>query len=331
MVYNIHPQKEHGVFLEDIDFDIDLVIVPDAGSNQEEVMRELQQRAEVLIIDHHIADVDINSDRVVVVNNQTSAFFANKSLSGSGMVYKFIQAYSQKYDHGKLYEKYLDLAAIGIVADSMDSRNLDNNYLIYYGLRNIQNPMIKALLEMRAFSVSSVEMPNKIDIAFYVAPIINGLIRFGTMEEKLDFFYAFAEYDLTETFERTWRGEVKVETHYQKIARESANVKVKQDKAVNDLLPILQDRIESNGLDKNQIIICKTSRTNKDEVPQTVTGLVAMKLSAIYNRPVMVVRPVFRGNQEVVYQGSLRASAADGFPSFKDFLTDSGLVEYAAG
>lgn len=331
LVFNIHPQKEHGVFLDDIDFDIDLVIVPDAGSNQAEVMRELQQRAEVLIIDHHIVDIDVSSDRVVVVNNQTSDFFENKSLSGAGMMYKFVQAYSNKYDLGDFYKKYLDLAAIGIIADSMDTRNLDNNYLIYNGLRNITNPLIKALLEIRAFSVSSTTLPNKIDIAFYVAPIINGLIRFGSMEEKEDFFYALANYDITETFERTWRGEVKVESFYQKVARESSNVKVKQDKSVNDLLPILQDRIESNGLDKNQIIICKTSKTNKDEVPQTVTGLVAMKLSVIYKRPVLVLRPVFRGDREIMYQGSGRASKADGFDSFKNFLSDSGLVEYAAG
>ena len=331
IIFNIHPQKEHGIVLEDVDFSQDLVIIPDAGSNQYDELIELRQRADVLIIDHHIADIDVNHEKVVVINNQTSDFFENKSLSGAGMAYKFVQAYSEKYGHGEMYKRYLDLAAIGIVADSMDTRNLDNNYLIYHGLKNIENPMIKALLEIRAFSVSSVELPNKIDIAFYIAPIINGLIRFGTMEEKENFFYALAEYDLTEKFERTWRGEIKVETFYQKIARESANVKVKQDKSVSDLLPILQDRIESSDLDKNQIIICKTSKTNKDEVPQTVTGLVAMKLSVIYNRTVMIVRPVFRGNSEIVYQGSLRASAADGFPSFKEFLTDSGLVEYAAG
>ena len=247
------------------------------------------------------------------------------------MTYKFIQAYSKKFGLGDIYKKYLDLAAIGIIADSMDTRNLDNNYLIYNGLNNINNPMIKALLNARAFSVSSTTNPNKIDIAFYVAPIINGLIRFGTMAEKEEFFFALSNYDIDEIHERTWRGEVKKETYYEKIARESANVKVKQDTSIKNLLPTLQDRIESNDLDKNQIIICKTSKTNADEVPKTVTGLVAMKLSALYNKPVMVVRPVFRNNEEVMYQGSLRASRADGFPSFKDFLTDSGHVAYCAG
>lgn len=331
ITFNIHPEKEHGIVVEDVDFSQELVIIPDAGSNQFDELDELQNRTDILVIDHHIVDVDASSEKVIIINNQTSAFFENKSLSGAGMVYKFIQAYSDKYGFGEVYKKYLDLTAIGIIADSMDSRNLDNNYLIYQGLNNIQNPMIKALLQSRAFSVSSVETPNKIDIAFYVAPIINGLIRFGSMEEKEDFFFGLAEYDLTDTYERVWRGETKVESYYEKIARQSANVKTKQDTAVNKLLPILQNRIESNGLDKNQVIVCKTSKTNQNEVPKTVTGLVAMKLSVIYNRPVMVVRPVFRGSSEPVYMGSIRASAADGFPSFKNYLTGSGFVEYCAG
>lgn len=329
--FNIHPEKEHGIIPDDVDYGYDFVIVPDAGSNQADELEELSRRADVLIIDHHIADVDVNSDRVIVVNNQTSSFFSNKSLSGAGMVYKFVQAYCETYGYGEIYKDYQDLAAIGIVADSMDSRNLDNNYLIYHGLRNIKNPLIKELLNKRAFSVSSVENPNKIDIAFYVAPIINGLIRFGSQEEKFDFFTALAIYDIDETFERMWRGEVKVETFYQKIAREAANVKVKQDNEVNKLLPILQDRIEEEGMHNNKIIICKTSMKDPDEVPKTVTGLVAMKLSVIYNKPVLVLRPTFHGNGDLSYRGSGRASAADGFDSFKDFLDKSGLVEYAAG
>lgn len=327
--FDIHPEKEHGVNVEEVGFSYDLVIVPDAGSNQEE-LKELSNRSDILIIDHHIADVDISSEKIVVINNQTSPFFSNKSLSGAGMVYKFIQAHSDKHNLGDVYKKYIDLAAVGIVADSMDSRNIDNNYLIHHGLNNFKNPMLKALLEARSFSVSSTEVPTKIDIAFYVAPIINGLIRFGDMDEKREFFYALTDYHSSQTFVRIVRGEERVETIYQKVARESISVKTKQDNAVKKVLPILQNRIESNGLDKNKIIICKTSKTDPDEVPKTVTGLVAMKLSVIYNKPVLVLRPVFSG-KDTFYAGSGRASAADGFDSFKDFLSNSGLVNYSAG
>lgn len=43
-------------------------------------MEELQQRADVLIIDHHLVDIDVSSEKVVVINNQTSAFLEIKVL-----------------------------------------------------------------------------------------------------------------------------------------------------------------------------------------------------------------------------------------------------------
>lgn len=328
--WNIHPAKEHGIFPEDVDWDYELVIVPDAGSNQLEETEELSRRADVLIIDHHIADIDINSDRVVVVNNQTSPDFKNKNLSGAGMVYKFIQYYCEYNFLGEIYEKYADLAAIGIVADSMDSRQLDNNFLIQRGLNNIYNKMIKALLDKQSFSVSSTTKPTKIDIAFYIAPIINGLIRFGTMEEKESFFRALIHNDIDESYERVYRGQIKVEDYYQKVARESANVKGAQDRSITKLVPLLRERIEEAGLDKNAIIIYTSPKSDPDEIPSTLTGLIAMRIANHYKKPTLVTRPVFIG-KEVYYRGSGRALAADGFDSLKNYLTSTELVEYASG
>ena len=328
--WSIHQAKEHGIIPDQVDWEYELVIIPDAGSNQLEETEELAQRADVLIIDHHIADIDINSDKVVVINNQTSPNFKNKNLSGAGMVYKFIQYYCEYNFLGNIYEKYVDLAAIGIVADSMDSRQLDNNYLIQKGLNNIYNKMIKALLERQAFSVSSTTNPTKIDIAFYIAPIINGLIRFGTMEEKENFFRALIHNDIDETYERIYRGQTKYETYYEKVARESANIKGAQDRTINKLVPLLQDRIESEGLQNNAIIIYTSPKTNPDEIPSTLTGLIAMKLVNHYKKPALVLRPVFIG-KDVFYRGSGRGIAADGFDSLKSYLSSTGLVEYASG
>lgn len=326
----IHPNKEHGMVPDIVPFDVDLVIVPDAGSNQIEESEELAQRCDVLIIDHHIADVDISSEKVVVINNQTSPFFNNKNSSGAGIVYKFLEAYCKKYELGDLYKDYIDLAAVGIVADMMDSRQLDNNYIITKGLQNINNKMLKALIEKRAYSISSVDSPTKIDIAFYIAPIINGLIRFGTQEEKEDLFIGLSDNSIEGSTIHVFGKKETEEDYYQRTARKSANVKSRQDNVVNKLVPIIQEKIKREGLDKHKIIIYKTSKTNPDELPSTLTGLVAMKLVAFYKKPVLVLRPVFQG-KEVSFRGSGRSLAADGFDSFKDYLWETGLVEYSSG
>lgn len=322
--------KEHGIDPDLVDFTFDLAIVPDAGSNQLEETEELSQRMDILIIDHHIADIDISSERVVVINNQTSPNFTNKNLSGAGMVYKFIQYYCEYNFLGEFYEKYVDLAAIGIISDSMDSRQLDNNFLIQKGLNNIHNKMIQALLNKQSFSVSSTTNPTKIDIAFYIAPIINGLIRFGTIEEKENFFRAMIHNDIEEEYERTFRNKTTVENYYEKVARESANVKGAQDRTIAKLVPILQNKIESQGLHKNAIIIYTSPKSDVDEIPKTLTGLIAMKIANYYKKPTLVLRPVFLG-KEVLYRGSGRSMFADGFNSFKDYLASTSLVEYASG
>ena len=70
----------------------------------------------------------------------------------------------------------------------MDTRTLDNNFIISTGLNNVHNPMLRALLEKQQFSIErsggDIESPTKINMAFYVAPLINAVIRFGAPEEK---------------------------------------------------------------------------------------------------------------------------------------------------
>ena len=92
----------------------------------------------MVILDHHNVENAPNFPGVVIVNNQLSPNFSNKALSGAGIVYKTIQAYSEIYNiDSKIYQKYADLAALGIVADMMDTRTLDNNYIIQKGLNKL--------------------------------------------------------------------------------------------------------------------------------------------------------------------------------------------------
>lgn len=148
ITYRVHEGKEHGVILDTIPVWTDIVVVPDAGSNQldeHEVMSN--QGRTVLIMDHHNVTRSQEFNNVIIVNNQTSPNFKNKDLSGAGVVFKVIQAYDEVYGKKILYKRYEDLAALGIVADCMDSRNLDNNAIIRNGLSVIYNNLFKALID----------------------------------------------------------------------------------------------------------------------------------------------------------------------------------------
>ena len=170
--YRMHEGKEHGVRLEFVPVTTDIVVIIDAGTNQIDEQEELsRQNRTVLIIDHHVVNHVRPIENVIIVNNQSSEKFYNKSLSGAGVMFKVIQAYDERYGSKILYKRFEDLAAVGIISDCMDTRNLDNNAIISNGLKNIRNNMLKALLEQQSFSISNTEMPNKIDIAFYVTPL----------------------------------------------------------------------------------------------------------------------------------------------------------------
>ena len=93
ILYYLHPGKEHGISLEDLDYSCDLYIVPDAGSNQKKELEKLASMGkDILVLDHHEVDVDIQNEHIVIINNQTSKLFTNKALSGAGVTFKFIQA-----------------------------------------------------------------------------------------------------------------------------------------------------------------------------------------------------------------------------------------------
>ncbi|MBD5016511.1 single-stranded-DNA-specific exonuclease RecJ, partial [Xanthomonas citri pv. citri] len=75
--------------------DVDLVIIPDAGSSQFEEHEALNKRGtEIIVIDHH--ECERVSEHAIVVNNQLSPNYSNKTLTGAGMAYKFCQAIDEK-------------------------------------------------------------------------------------------------------------------------------------------------------------------------------------------------------------------------------------------
>lgn len=330
--YRVHEGKQHGVIPDTVPITADYVIIPDAGSNQFDEQRELaQQGRKVLIMDHHHVDNIQTMENVIVVNNQTSKDFRNKYLSGAGVVYKVIQHFSKKYLSNNLYETFTDLAAVGIISDMMDTRELDNNFIIYYGLKNINNPLLKAILNKQSYSVSSVDSPSKIDIAFYVAPLINAVIRMGTVEENTILFEGFIDYHNSESFQRKVRGGgFTSETYYEKIARESANVRARQNNVKMKAMEFLDQRIREQGMNDHSILVVETSRNDKIQVPKTMTGLVAMELVKKYKKPVLVLRPKKINGKEFLF-GSGRASKAEGFESFRNELNETDAIDFAQG
>lgn len=103
VTYDTHTKKQHGLYreiVERIPTDTKLVIIPDAGSDtksEEWIKMLVNSGYNVLVLDHHEIEglkdcegIYRNENVGVIVNNQ-DGYYENDTLSGVGVVFKFLQ------------------------------------------------------------------------------------------------------------------------------------------------------------------------------------------------------------------------------------------------
>ena len=320
--YRVHPGKEHGVkveYLDDLTEQPTLVIIPDAGSNQFEEHRIIKEKGiSCLVLDHHDAE-EISKD-ALIVNNQLCDY-PNKNLSGVGIVHQFCRAYDMMLDYD--YAKdYLDLTAIGLIADMMDVRDMETRYIINEGINRIKNPLIQGLIDRQAYALKDGVTP--IGIAFYIAPAINATIRVGTIQEKTKLFEAMLEENRERIVTSTKRGfNGMEELLIDQVVRESGNIKNRQNRLRDTGLEKIEELIKEQGLESNQVILVQTN----DLLDKTLSGLVANQLMFKYQKPVLLLRETTDG----MLEGSARGYDKSELNDLKDFLQCSEMFEYAEG
>ena len=328
--YRIHDGKEHGIILETVPEDVKLVIVPDAGSNDYEQHQVLKEKGiDVLVIDHHEAS-KVSTD-ACVINNQLSTRYPNKTLSGVGMVYKFCQ-YIDQFINKDYADNILDLVAIGMVSDMMDLRNFETRELISLGTTILRNPFIVNFVNEQSYSLKGKVTP--FGISFYIAPYINATIRVGTLDEKLLLFEAMLDFRSYESIPSTKRGHKgEFETRVEQACRNCRNIKNRQTKARDTSLEIIEEIIERDNLLSHPILIIQLDHP----VEENLTGLIANQIMGKYMRPVLLLNRYIEVDEETgevlkfAWRGSGRNATYSKLVNFREFLAESGLVEYAQG
>ena len=324
VTYSLHTKKQHGIS-EDIEIpkDCELLIIPDAGSNDIEQCKELVEKGiDVIILDHHICDKQ--NDFAIVVNNQMCDY-PNKNFCGAGIVYKFLKAIDEE-----LWEDYadkmLDIVALGNISDVMDMRECETRYYVDLGLSKIRSKLFKALIEKQSYSMNGVV--NITSVQFYVTPILNSMIRVGSAEDKDLLFRAFIETD--EVFKYKKRGETEEsdEDIYTRAARLCYNAKNRQGKEVQKGVDAIDELIQEKEIYKDKVMFINVS----DILGETLTGLVAIKIAEKYNRPCLLLRrQKVREDGSLYYGGSCRNFDNSPIESLKDFLDSTGTFEFVQG
>ena len=324
--YILHEGKGHGLSdtIDNIinsDTHYNLIVLPDSSTNDKEYHDKLANYgAACLILDHHLSESDDYSDNAIIINNQLSPHYSNKDLSGAGVTWQFCR-FLDELNGNNYANELIDLAALGIVSDMMNVLQLENRYIIYNGFNNVKNYFFQKLCEKQSFSMGGKVTP--ITVAFYVTPLINAMIRVGTMDEKERLFKAFIEgHELVPCNKRGAKGtleECAVES-----VRECVNARSKQNRTLDKAMEELEYKIFKYDLLENKILFIKL---DEEDFPPELNGLLAMKLAAKYKKPTIVAR----ANEEGEVKGSQRGLNESELTSFKKFLDDSEYFTFTAG
>ena len=327
--YILHARaKAHG--LDDdivISDNTTLLIIPDAGTNDTEQCRELSEKGiDILILDHH--ESEEKNPYALIVNNQMSDSYPNKCLCGAGVVYRFLQALDDE-NWNEFADDYLDLCALANISDVMDMRSFETRYLTDLGLLNINNKCFKALIDAQNYSMNG--KVNIHNIQWYITPILNGMIRIGSQEEKELLFRAFIEQD--EFFEYKKRAtkdkpaETIQESIYDRAARLCKNAKSRQDKQKEKSVEQIAEIAQSIPFD-DKVVMIDTS----DILDTGLTGVVAIKIAEMFNKPCILLNKFLdKKTGKITYSGSARNVNHSPIESFKDIVNSANVFNFGKG
>lgn len=325
--YIMHQRaKAHGLS-DDIELpdDIELLIIPDAGTNDVEQCKKLNEIGiDILILDHHESEKD--NPFALIVNNQMSESYDNKSLCGAGVVYKFLKALDDRL-WNEYADDFLDLFALGNISDVMDMRSYETRYLTDLGLKNIQNKFLKALIKAQEYSMNDIV--NIHNVQWYITPVINATIRIGSIEEKELVFRAFVEED--EFFEYKKRAtknnpaQTIQESIYDRAARFCKNSKQRQDKLRDKGLEKLSNQAKKfcKNPDETKILLVDAT----DVLHEGLTGVVAIKMAENFNKPVILLKRHRNQLGKEVYGGSARNMNNSPIENLKDVINSTNVIK----
>lgn len=156
---------------------ISLIIALDCGIRSNELVDYANELGiDFIICDHHLPGDTIPKAHAILNPKRRDCTYPYKELSGAGIGFKLVQAYSKKegFPEDKILE-YIDLVAVSIASDMVDMQG-ENRVLAYFGLKKLnENPSagLQALIEVgpkkKTYSIQ--------DIIFGIGPKINAAGR----------------------------------------------------------------------------------------------------------------------------------------------------------
>ena len=149
LVYYIPTRDDdgYGISLQSIDYaesiGVKLIIVLDCGIKAiDEIAYAKEKGIDFIVCDHHVPDDELPDAAAILNPKLVDDTYPFKGLSGCGVGFKFMQAFSKSNGLGQMYnlEAMLDLVAVSIAADIVPITG-ENRVMMFYGLRRLNKAM----------------------------------------------------------------------------------------------------------------------------------------------------------------------------------------------
>ena len=287
-----------------------LIITLDCGIKANEKVEYARERGiDMIICDHHLPENELPKAVAVLDPKREDCNYPFDDLSGCGVGFKLVQAYSQNYDIPfDTLIPLLDLLVVSIASDLVSVTD-ENRILAHFGLKQLNVNPREGLLAM--IQLSGLE-PNHLtidDIVFKIGPRINaaGRMESGRMAVELLTAQNSAE-------------AVRIGTEINEHNNERKNIDRRITQEALDM--VRSGKCLSGG---NATIVYNP------QWHKGVVGIVASRLVEAFYKPTIV----FTMSQEGLVTGSARSvhgfDLYDAIESCSDLLENFGGHLYAAG
>lgn len=261
----------------------------------------LTKKIEFIICDHHLPGEEIPKATAILNPKQNDCTYPFKELSGCGIGFKLIQAYSTATQMADVHmERYLDLAAVSIAADIVPIVD-ENRVLAHFGLKKlIEDPNfgLQALLE---YSSKKPELTIS-DVVFSIGPRINAAGRIADAKDSVRLM-------LAPSMDKAREFAGQINTHNEERRNFDTNI-------TEEALSLIENNTE--------MLTRRSTVVYNPEWHKGVIGIVASRLIEKYHRPTVVLT---RSNG--VATGSARS--VPGFDLYRAIETCSDLLEQFGG
>ncbi|MGL5100309.1 MAG: single-stranded-DNA-specific exonuclease RecJ, partial [Fusobacteriaceae bacterium] len=234
-----------------------------------------------------------------------------KYLAGVGTAFMLLMGLYTKLGIKNEIFNYLDIVAIGTVADIVSLRG-DNRIFVKYGLEKLKTSKsegLRALLRKIFFQDHDTRIYSPYDIGFVIAPVFNAAGRLEDAKNSVEMLIS------------------KDNSQYSKMIDELVANNQKRKEIQEDILEKVINSIEEKKLEKNSLILV----ADKD-FHHGVIGIVASKILDRYYKPTIIMEIDEESNTA---KGSCRSTEAfnmiEGLTKFSHYLLKFGGHHGAAG